>query len=96
MPIYSLCAEQQLARERGGSWTLGEAAYVAFRGNRRIVPLANSDKLREQTLQGAQERLIGVIDGIEAGTFPPMPAEVYKCTTCTYAAVCRKDYVGDV
>ncbi len=39
LPIYSLCAEQRLAGHRGRSWTLGEAAYLAFKGPRRVVPL---------------------------------------------------------
>ena len=30
------------------------------------------------------------------GEFPPTPDDVYRCETCSFAAVCRKDYVGDV
>jgi len=39
LPIYSICAEQRLASHRGRNWTLGEAAYLAFKGPRRVVPL---------------------------------------------------------
>ena len=28
--------------------------------------------------------------------FPPSPDDVFRCDTCSFAAVCRKDYVGDV
>src|SRR5439155_26216191 len=39
LPIYALCAEQTLAARGGRSWRLGEAAYLAFKGPRRVVPL---------------------------------------------------------
>jgi hypothetical protein len=46
-------------------------------------------------LLAAQERLAAAVDGIEGGEFPPRPDDVYRCETCNYAAVCRKDFVGD-
>ena len=33
---------------------------------------------------------------IETGEFPPRPDDVYRCETCSFASVCRKDYVGDI
>src|SRR5207248_1186802 len=39
LPIYGLCAEQRLQSHKGRAWTLGEAAYIAFRGGQRVVPL---------------------------------------------------------
>ena len=95
LPIYSLCAEQQLAGRLGKDWTLAEATYLAFKGPKRVVPLfAPGD--RDRVLREAQQRLIDAIDAIERGDFPPRPHDVYRCDTCTFAAVCRKDYVGDV
>ena len=32
---------------------------------------------------------------IDRGEFPPTPDDVFRCDTCSFAAVCRKDYVGD-
>ena len=96
LPVYSLCTEQFLRRTRGGTWTLSEAMYVTFRGGRRIVPLFDGDRKRESALQSAQERVLATVDAIERGAFPPRPAELFRCATCAYAAVCRKDYVGDV
>jgi RecB family exonuclease len=96
LPIYGLAAEQQLDGYRGRRWTLGEAAYIAFRGPRRVVPLFSSPEEQGQTLAAAQERLVSVVDDIAAGRFPPKPHDVFLCETCSYAAVCRKDYVGDV
>ena len=95
LPIYSLCAEQRLDGHRGRRWTLGEAAYLAFKGPKRVVPLFSASD-RERTLREAQQRLADAIDAIERGEFPPHPHDVYRCETCTFSAVCRTDYVGDV
>ncbi len=92
LPIYGLCAEQTL----GGRWTLGEAAYVTFRGPRRVVPLFTARSDRDKVLAEAQERFLTAVDGVEAGHFPPTPTDVFLCSFCSYGAVCRKDYVGDV
>jgi RecB family exonuclease len=96
LPIYGLCAEQHLANHRGQSWTLGEAVYLAFKGPKRVVPLFPSLSDREKVLGDAQQRLVDTIDAIERGDFPPTPDDVYRCDTCSFAPVCRKDYVGDV
>jgi len=96
LPIYGVCADQQLANHRGRSWTLGEAVYLAFKGPKRVVPLFPSLADREKVLGDAQQRLADTIDAIERGDFPPAPDDVYRCDTCSFARVCRKDYVGDV
>jgi RecB family exonuclease len=96
LPIYSICAEQSLASRKGRSWTLGEAAYLAFKGPKRVVPLFSSPADRAKVLAEAQERLAATVDAIERGEFPPTPDDVWRCETCSFASVCRKDYVGDV
>ena len=96
LPIYGLCAEQSLKNHLGRQWTLGEAAYLAFKGPKRVVGLFSSVDERAKVLADAQQRLADTVDAINAGRFPPTPDDVYRCETCTYAAVCRKDYVGDV
>ncbi len=96
LPIYGLCAEQRLTTHRGQSWALGEAAYIAFRGARRVTPLFTARSDRAQVLADAQERLIDAVDRIERGEFPPTPEDVFLCSFCSYGSVCRKDYVGDV
>jgi RecB family exonuclease len=95
LPIYSVCAEQRLASYRGRSWTLGEAAYLAFKGPRRVVPLF-AGGARDKVLADAQQRLADTVDAIGRGDFPPTPDDVFRCETCTFASVCRKDYVGEV
>lgn len=96
LPIYGLCAEQRLVSYRGRPWTLSEAVYLAFKGPRRVVPLFSNDSDRAKVLAEAQQRLIDTIDAIQSGEFPPTPDDVWRCETCSFAAVCRKDYVGDV
>ncbi len=95
LPIYAICAEQQLQAE-GRGWRLGEAMYLAFKGPRRVVPLFASESSRQETLAKAQQRLADTIDAIARGEFPPSPDDVFRCESCSYAEVCRKDYVGDV
>ena len=97
LPVYGLCAEQSLKGYLGRQqWTLGEAAYLAFKGPKRVVGLFASPDERTKVLTDAQQRLADTVDAISAGRFPPAPDDVHRCETCTYAAVCRKDYVGDV
>ena len=96
LPIYSVAAEQQLAGRGGRQWTLGEAAYLAFKGPRRVVPLFANPADRAKVVGDAQQRLADTIDAIERGEFPPTPDDVWRCESCSFAAVCRKDYVGDV
>jgi RecB family exonuclease len=96
LPIYAICAEQRLASYRGRRWTLGEAAYLAFKGPKRVVPLFVTAARRDEVLADAQQRLADTIDRIAQGEFPPTPDDVYRCETCAYASVCRKDYVGEV
>jgi RecB family exonuclease len=97
LPVYGICAEQKL----GAQWRLGEAAYIAFKGQRRVVPLFNVSSAsgasrRDETLALAQQRLADVVDAVERGEFPPTPDDVFLCEMCAFASVCRKDYVGDV
>jgi RecB family exonuclease len=94
LPIYSVCASQQLSGRDGRSWMLGQAGYVAFREKNAFVALGGSSSLQNAIAEG-QERLLQAVGGIERGEFPPDPDEPFLCTRCGYAGVCRKDYVGD-
>ncbi|MCC7418184.1 MAG: PD-(D/E)XK nuclease family protein [Acidobacteria bacterium] len=96
LPIYGICAEQRLSSARGRTWRLGEAVYLAFKGARRVVPLFANAADRTDVLAAAQARAADALDRIGRGEFPPTPDDVYRCETCSFAAVCRKDYVGDV
>jgi RecB family exonuclease len=90
--VYAICATQRLRGYRGRDWTLAEAAYVAFRGDRTVVPLARPGEV-EAALLEAEAEVVRLTRAIEAGQFPPQPRSRSLCATCAYAAVCRKDYV---
>ena len=93
LPIYALCAEQKLAPREGRPWRLGEAVYLAFKGPKRVVPLFTTPSDRTKVLAEAQQRLADAVDRIARGDFPPTPDDVFRCETCSFASVCRRDYV---
>lgn len=95
LPIYALAAQQRLREQQGQSWELGEAAYLAFKGPKRVVPLYSQPADREKVLAEAQQRVADTLDAIGRGEFPPRPEDVFLCETCSFAAVCRKDYVDE-
>jgi ATP-dependent helicase/nuclease subunit B len=94
LPIYGVCAEQDLAGRHGRSWRLGRAGYVAFRERNAFTPLGGSSSLADAVADG-QARFLDTLEAIERGEFPPRPDEPFLCTRCGYATVCRKDYIGD-
>jgi RecB family exonuclease len=96
LPIYSVCAAQHFREASGAQWEPGQAGYIAFGGDRRFIPMLGRGQDKNATLRDAQNRLLATIDAIERGEFPPAPAEIMLCNRCAHAAVCRKDYVGDV
>lgn len=94
LPVYSVCAEQQLKGRHGRTWTVATAGYVAFKEKNPFVPLGTSTSLPQALADGAA-RFVAAVEGIERGEFPVRPEEPFLCTWCGYASVCRKDYVGD-
>ena len=96
LPIYTVCAVQHLRETTGKEWVPGQAGYIAFGQDRQFVPMLARGKDKDAMLLEAQARLIDAVDRIERGDFPPTPADPIMCTRCAYAAVCRKDYVGDI
>jgi RecB family exonuclease len=93
LPVYSLCARERLQGRRGRNWTIGEAAYLSFEGEKAIVQLRQRDQSLDQLITAAEGRLLSTLDAIESGTFPPRPAKKSLCTTCAFSAVCRKEWV---
>ncbi|MBA3271309.1 MAG: PD-(D/E)XK nuclease family protein [Acidobacteria bacterium] len=94
LPIYALLARQALRRERGEEWTLAEAVYVSFEGDRAVVALKpGKGRSLDDVMDDAQDRLIATLDRIAQGVFPPSPAKKSLCGPCSYRAVCRLDIV---
>jgi RecB family exonuclease len=94
LALYALCAEHKLAGYRGRTWRVSEAAYLALADRRPWVRVIEHVQDREPILRAATAAL-GAVADMSAGRFPPSPADRRSCSFCAYAAVCRKDYVGD-
>lgn len=95
LPIYGVCAEQDLKGRHGKEWNVSRAGYVAFKERNAFVSLSSNQIPLEQALADGEKRLVAAVEGIERGEFPVDPEEPFLCTRCGYAGVCRKDYVGD-
>jgi RecB family exonuclease len=94
LPIYSVCAAQDLKGRHGRVWAVSSAGYVAFKEKNPFVALGASASLQQALDEGAA-RFVAAVDGIERGEFPVHPEEPFLCTRCGYSGVCRKDYIGD-
>jgi RecB family exonuclease len=95
LPVYAFCAEQRLEHYRGRRWRVGEAGYLAFgRSDPYILAISAGDDAT-RVVNNAVAKLRETVERIEEGEFPVTPVEPHRCLFCGYAAVCRKDYVGD-
>lgn len=95
LPVYAVCAEQRLEGHSGRTWRVAEAGYVPFKGSTPFISLETNVSTLQETLQAGQARCLDALEGIGRGEFPPRPADVFICNFCSYASVCRKDYVGE-
>jgi RecB family exonuclease len=93
LPIYSFVALEALRMARGGQWSIGEALYLSFEGDKAVVPLRARGRTTDELIADAQERLLDALDDIARGVFPPRPAKRSLCGPCPYRAVCRLDIV---
>ena len=95
LPVYGVCASQQLEARRGRAWPLSRAGYLAFKEKNAFVSLGGNSGQIAPAVADGQHRMVAAVAAIERGEFPVDPDEPYFCTRCGYAGVCRKDYVGD-
>jgi ATP-dependent helicase/nuclease subunit B len=93
LPIYAVCARQQLRRTRGEDREVAEAGYMALGERKPVRVIVDDGPEAAGVLAEGQQRLLDVIGQIERGEFPPRPASTRLCGYCEYATVCRKDYV---
>jgi RecB family exonuclease len=92
LPVYAVQVCQQLLAA-GRAPVVIDAAYLAFGEREPFVPIASRGTTLDAAIGDGQRRAVRAIEGIEAGAFPPRPADAFQCGYCPYATVCRKDYV---
>ncbi len=93
--IYGACAEIHLHGHLGRNWTVADAGYLAFGRGDDLFAAVLTPETRAEVLAEAGAEAVAVADAVEAGTFPVAPDDLFTCNFCGFAAVCRKDYVGD-
>jgi RecB family exonuclease len=93
--IYGALAETRLRGRLGRTWTVADAGYLAFGRGDDLFAAVITPETRAEVLAGAGAEAVAVAEAVEAGTFPVAPDDLFTCNFCGFAAVCRKDYVGD-
>ena len=96
LPIYGLCAEQRLAGTRPDSGRSAKRSTSRSRDRSASCRCSRTPRRATRSLAQGAAAAADTIDAIERGEFPPTPDDVFRCETCSFASVCRKDYVGDV
>jgi RecB family exonuclease len=97
LPIYSVCARESLRTQRvDRPWTVGEALYLSFEGDKAVVPLRAKGRNLDELLNDAEGRLVTAMDDIARGRFSASPAKRSLCAPCPYRAVCRLEIVERV
>lgn len=97
LPIYSIAARDLLTAQRDhGPWSVGEALYLSFEGDKAVVSLRAKGKTLDALLSEAEARFLSALDEIARGGFAPSPARRSLCVPCPYRAVCRLEIVERV
>ena len=91
LPVYARCAERQLRAERGQDWRATEAFYLAF-GDPRLQVASPGEDVGRAMAEG-EARVVELVNGIEAGAYPPRPIDRSRCASCAFPTVCRKEDV---
>jgi RecB family exonuclease len=94
LQVYTSAVTEQL-RRAGSERQPGEAFYLSMEGESAIKALkpARGQSL-DDVLWAAEDRLLGALDDIASGHFPPRPSPRSLCMLCPFDTVCRKDFVG--
>jgi RecB family exonuclease len=93
LPLYSFVALESLRASAKRPWTLAEALYLSFEGDRSVVSLRQRNRSLDELVDEAKDRMLDTLDRIAAGRFPPQPAKRSLCTACPYRSVCRLEIV---
>ena len=93
--VYGALAETHLHGHLGRTWTVADAGYLAFGRGDDLFAAVVTPETRAEVLAHAGADALAVADAVEGGAFPVAPDDLFSCNFCGFAAVCRKDYVGD-
>jgi ATP-dependent helicase/nuclease subunit B len=93
--VYGALAETHLRGHLGRTWTVADAGYLAFGRGDELFAAVVTPETRAEVLAQAGADALAVADAVEGGAFPVAPDDLFSCNFCGFAAVCRKDYVGD-
>jgi RecB family exonuclease len=93
LPLYSFVALESLRASAKRPWTLAEALYLSFEGDRSVVSLRQRNRSLDELVDEAKDRMLDTLDRIAGGRFPPQPAKRSLCTACPYRSVCRLEIV---
>jgi RecB family exonuclease len=89
LPIYSACVRTRLSHQHGRDIPASEAMYLSFEGVRGVVPLERKGQTFDELVTEAEHRLVGALDDIAAGHYPPRPETKSLCTMCAFVTICR-------
>lgn len=93
---YAHAVKQQLEMADDRDHPVRTAAYLAFGEDRRLDgPLAKEGADTARAVEARAATFTGTVARIEAGRFPPQPRDTAECEWCSFAGVCRKEYVRE-
>ena len=72
--LYATCVRQKLRGYRGRDWELAEAAYIAFRGDKTVVPLTTRPADNERALEEAEQEVVALPMPSPEASFRRVPA----------------------
>jgi ATP-dependent helicase/nuclease subunit B len=93
LKVYGYAAQQRLAKN-GAPRVVTAAEYISFGDDDNPVSSVRekNSTVEQAIIVGAQE-FAQHVARIEAGEFPPVPANTGLCNWCAFAMVCRRESV---
>lgn len=93
---YAHAVRQHLEALDGTTHPVRTASYLAFGDDWRLEgPLAKEGQDTALAVEARAATFADTVGRIEAGRFPPKPLEITECDWCSFAGVCRKEYVRE-
>jgi RecB family exonuclease len=91
---YAHAVKQQLEMADDREHPVRTASYLAFGDDWKLEgPLAKEGADTTLAVEARAATFTDTVERIEAGRFPPQPLDTNECEWCSFAGVCRKEYV---